>query len=397
MNRYEQVTQSAGLSEEDARRLALARPLLEHHFHEVARDFYAWIEQSPEARAVFADEAQLKRQEASLVGWLHRLFSGPHDESFAGATSRIGRVHQAVSVPQHLMLIGMSVIRVGLEKLVRRHPVPDADAVIRAIGRILDVQLVFMLDAYFEAMLARARDAEQLAAKRREQRLASIALLAAGLAHHTRNPLHGAALHLTLLERAIARGKATSAELSEAIGVIKSELARVGDVCDAFVDFARPEPLEIERVDLRDVCNGATSSVTKAANDNGVELRVELPEQRVIAWADRTKLMRVVTTLLQNSIDALERAPHGAGVVTVRTNRHGLSSIIAVEDNGPGISDASVPVFDPFFTTKAAAEGLGLTVAHRIVTDHDGEISFVSRPGRTVFTVTLPAKASVES
>jgi signal transduction histidine kinase len=61
-----------------------------------------------------------------------------------------------------------------------------------------------------------------------------------------------------------------------------------------------------------------------------------------------------------------------------------------VEDDGPGLPSPDAPIFDPFFSTKPHGTGLGLAITHRIVADHGGDITVESRPGRTVFRVTLP-------
>jgi nitrogen-specific signal transduction histidine kinase len=61
-----------------------------------------------------------------------------------------------------------------------------------------------------------------------------------------------------------------------------------------------------------------------------------------------------------------------------------------VEDEGPGVVNPEAPIFDPFFSTKAQGTGLGLAIVHRIATDHGGSVEFQSRPGKTVFRVTLP-------
>jgi two-component system nitrogen regulation sensor histidine kinase GlnL len=65
---------------------------------------------------------------------------------------------------------------------------------------------------------------------------------------------------------------------------------------------------------------------------------------------------------------------------------------IDVVDDGAGIADPKAPVFDAFFSTKAQGTGLGLSIVQRVVTDHGGDVTFESRPGRTVFTVRLPAE-----
>jgi nitrogen-specific signal transduction histidine kinase len=82
--------------------------------------------------------------------------------------------------------------------------------------------------------------------------------------------------------------------------------------------------------------------------------------------------------------------------VTVRARRLPRQIVIEIEDDGPGIPEGT-PVFDPFFSTKPEGTGLGLALAHRIITDHDGTVAFESRKGRTCFRFTLPAHLGTDA
>jgi signal transduction histidine kinase len=100
---------------------------------------------------------------------------------------------------------------------------------------------------------------------------------------------------------------------------------------------------------------------------------------------------QVLLNMIQNAIEALE--PQGGGKITLRARRKPASAVVEVEDDGPGVPSADTPIFDPFFSTKPSGTGLGLAIAHRIVTDHEGSIDVESKPGRTVFSVTLPLRS----
>jgi signal transduction histidine kinase len=91
--------------------------------------------------------------------------------------------------------------------------------------------------------------------------------------------------------------------------------------------------------------------------------------------------------LTRNAIEALQGP---GGKLTLRARGVDDAVELDVEDDGPGFSE-ELPVFDAFFTTKEQGTGLGLSLVHRIVTDHGGTIRVVSRPGRTCFTLRLPA------
>ena len=81
------------------------------------------------------------------------------------------------------------------------------------------------------------------------------------------------------------------------------------------------------------------------------------------------------------------------GIAILRARRQPMHAVIEIEDQGPGLPDPHAPVFDAFYTTKPDGTGLGLAIVHRIVTDHGGAVAVESRPGRTLFRVTLPLAA----
>ena len=86
-------------------------------------------------------------------------------------------------------------------------------------------------------------------------------------------------------------------------------------------------------------------------------------------------------------------AGSGGGHVALRVRRLPRSVFFEVEDDGPGLPSADAPIFDPFYSTKPQGTGLGLAIVHRIVTDHAGDVVVESRPGRTVFRITLPLES----
>jgi two-component system sensor histidine kinase HydH len=97
----------------------------------------------------------------------------------------------------------------------------------------------------------------------------------------------------------------------------------------------------------------------------------------------------VFLNLVTNAVQAMERS---GGTIIIRTRNVGEYVEVSVSDDGPGISSADLPkVFDPFFTKRAEGTGLGLTIVHRIVDEHEGHIEVESRPNGTLFRVTLPA------
>jgi PAS domain S-box-containing protein len=228
---------------------------------------------------------------------------------------------------------------------------------------------------------------------RRSEKLAAVGTLAAGLAHEIRNPLNGAQLHVSYLDRALRR-EGSSPEMLEAAGTIGDEIKRLAALVTDFLDFARPNPLEPKPVSLLRLLDRAASLIEYEAQRANVVVTRDLPSLDIEAEVDPSKLEQVLLNLGRNAVEAL--APCGGGHVTFRLRRQPKNAVVEIEDDGPGLPSENAPIFDAFYTTKAQGTGLGLAITHRIVTDHDGTIEVDSRPGRTLFRVVLPLHAVPE-
>lgn len=227
---------------------------------------------------------------------------------------------------------------------------------------------------------------------RQAERLAAVGTLAAGLAHEVRNPLNSATLQLQLLERRLAKGRPDPAATSSTVNAINSELDRLNRLVTDFLAFAKPQPLQLELVDLcalvRDVVHLTSVEAERAA----VTIRTECEEGVGRVPLDSQRMRQVLLNLVRNAVEAV--APIG-GTVTLRVHpeQHASSVVIEVEDDGNGFA-TDAPVFDAFYTTKDQGTGLGLAIVHRIVSEHGGEIRASSEQKRTQFRITLPQPVS---
>ncbi len=296
-------------------------------------------------------------------------------------------------VPDDLVETQGAIVR---DALAGKRAQPDVvDAMLRTrAGKIRDVrwQLAYAPTGDDEVILFAigqdVTDANLLAERtRHHEKLAAIGTLAAGLAHEIRNPLNGAQLHVSFLDRELRRSGAPTDTL-EAVSVVADEIKRLAALVSEFLDFARPRPPTIAPMSARALCERAVQLLSSRAAEAHVEVTCDLPMRDVVIQADAAKLEQVLLNLLGNAVEAL--TPAGRGKVVLRVRRQPRRVVFEVEDDGPGLPSHDAPIFDAFFSTKAQGTGLGLSITHRIVIDHNGDIDVESRPGRTLFRVSLP-------
>ena len=230
---------------------------------------------------------------------------------------------------------------------------------------------------------------EMLRRLMRSERLAAVGTMAAGLAHEVRNPLNSAGLQLTVLERRLTRGEPVT-EILPIAAIIKSEIERLDRLVRDFLAFSRPRAIEVTKVDVAALVSGLIHFIGPAADTAGVSLTTDVPPGLPPIAGDTERLREVLLNLTRNSIEALQDR---GGQVVLRARRDREAVELDVEDDGPGFSE-DLPVFDAFFTTKEQGTGLGLSLVHRIIADHSGSIRVKSSPGRTCFTLRLPAAAA---
>ena len=220
---------------------------------------------------------------------------------------------------------------------------------------------------------------------RHAERMAALGTMTAGLAHEIRNPLNAAHLQLSVVQRRLRQCPADAKGALEAVALADCEMQRLASLVDEFLDFSRPRPLRLHETDLRALTEEALGLTATHGAASGVALTLS-PGAPVCVCVDPDAIKQVLLNLVRNAIEASGRG----GTVEVAVHAHRQRATIAVSDDGPGLPAAQARMFEPFFTTKPCGTGLGLSIVHRLVTDHEGEISARRHQGRTVFTVSLP-------
>ncbi len=235
-------------------------------------------------------------------------------------------------------------------------------------------------------MTDRVRLEEQL---QQREKLSSIGLLAAGVAHEINTPLTGVSSYTQMLLGMLAETDPKHALLQK----IRRQTDRATGIVNNLLNFSRTGGVtQFTEVDLNRVLEDTLQLLEPQLRHGLIEVAREYGDGLPAAFGNAGQLQQVFTNLILNARDAI---PDG-GRVTLRTSAEsdGEAVAVEVEDTGIGIAPENVArIYDPFFTTKGVGRGtgLGLAVSYGIVQEHSGHISVESAPGRgTKFRITVP-------
>lgn len=222
----------------------------------------------------------------------------------------------------------------------------------------------------------------------RNQRLASIGKLAAGVAHEIRNPLSSIKGFATYFRD---RYRNVPEDVQTAEVMIK-EVDRLNRVISQLLEFARPLNIHKEWVASEDLINHGLRMLRTALDAKGIQIRLSLDPSIQALFVDKDRMSQVLLNLLLNGVEAME--PFGVLTIETRQRKEDGALVLSVTDTGRGISPEDLPhVFDPYFTTRPGGTGLGLAIVHNIVKAHQGEVRVESWPGKgTSVDIYLPAK-----
>jgi two-component system NtrC family sensor kinase len=232
----------------------------------------------------------------------------------------------------------------------------------------------------------------------RGEKLASVGLLAAGIAHELNNPLTGVLTFSTLVRKELPDDSPEAEDLD----LVIKETKRCATIIRRLLDFAREKAPEKDYCDLNQLLTDAAELIEQPARFEDIEVVLDLDLELPVIWIDEDLVKQVVMNMLVNA----EHAIGEKGRITLRTRRCAEKMSftadaepvemveIIVEDTGCGIPQEDLSkIFDPFFTTKGVGKGtgLGLSVSHGAVLAHGGDIRVESEVGKgTTFHVFLP-------
>jgi PAS domain S-box-containing protein len=223
-------------------------------------------------------------------------------------------------------------------------------------------------------------------------KLSSIGLLAAGVAHEVNTPLAVISTYAQLLGKQVVGDE----QKSKLLDKIAKQTFRASEIVNSLLNFSRTSSAAFEALDLNRLIRETLSLLEHQFEKQGITVATELGEALPAVRGNAGKLQQVFLNLLLNARDAMSELPPGAPRrIELRSQVAGEGAVrVEVRDSGPGIPREHLSrVFDPFFTTKGARKGtgLGLSVSYGIVEEHGGMIEADSTPGEgATFRLELP-------
>src|SRR5438094_534329 len=223
--------------------------------------------------------------------------------------------------------------------------------------------------------------------------------MSAGLAHEFKNAmaaLHGYAQFLQTID--------TDDQGKTATDALLQEVRNLSEMTTAFLNFARPQALQLEEISLNELIEGCARELLPMFADRRVEFIFSVGEPVTGKMngkdagdirADARMLRQAFLNLIRNAVEAIPDASANRRV-TISMNLEDEAkrrwAKISTHDTGSGIPDSDLQkIFIPFFTTKSQGHGVGLALAHRVITEHGGTLTVANAPeGGAVFTIRLP-------
>lgn len=223
-----------------------------------------------------------------------------------------------------------------------------------------------------------------------QDKMASLGRVATGIAHEIRNPLTAVNMYLDALKTAFDR-QTDERKQKETVDKLQSASNKIESVIRRVMDFSKPsEPrFVLEEINLPIEDAMKLSSVT--LRKSGIKIEKKLAENLPLCKIDPHFIEEVILNLINNASEAMKNMDKDKKI-KVSTSREGNFVIVRIADSGPGVLvDLRNKIFEPFYTTKKDSTGIGLSLVHRVITDHGGTIVVkTSKWGGAEFRIKIP-------
>jgi PAS domain S-box-containing protein len=256
-------------------------------------------------------------------------------------------------------------------------------------ARIIEYQgeeaiLVYNMD------ISRSRELEKLL--RIKDKMSSLGRVAAGIAHEIRNPLSGINIYLNTLEKIYDKRESLE-KVKEILGKIQLASIKIEAVIRRVMDFSKPSEPKFVLTDINKSIKEAVNLSEVTLRNRGIKIKKALASDLPLCQADPNLIEQVILNLINNATEAMQDMRKEKKIEI--TSSIGKDCILMiVSDSGPGVPLAMRDqLFDPFYSTKSSGTGIGLSITHRIITDHGGSMDISeSRWGGAEFKIELPIR-----
>jgi PAS domain S-box-containing protein len=225
-----------------------------------------------------------------------------------------------------------------------------------------------------------------------QDKMASLGRVAAGIAHEIRNPLSGINIYINTLQKLYDRPEEQE-KVKEIFKHLQSASGKIESVIRRVMDFSKPAEPRFVFDNINRSIEDAVKLTSVTLRKSGIKLQTTLAKDLPKCRMDPQLVEEVILNLITNAADAMKKTDGEKKIRVASSVRHDHITV-RILDSGPGVPmQFREAIFDPFYTTKPDSTGIGLSICHRIVTDHGGSISVhTSQWGGAEFIIEIPIK-----
>ncbi|MGD8389304.1 MAG: ATP-binding protein [Desulfobacteraceae bacterium] len=225
-----------------------------------------------------------------------------------------------------------------------------------------------------------------------QDKMSSLGRVATGIAHEIRNPLSGINIYLNALEKAYDRGEGAE-KVQQIIQQIQSASHKIESVIRRVMDFSKPGEPKLVSTNPNQPIEDAITLSAAALRKRKITLKTALTPHAPNIHADPSLIEQVILNLITNAAEAMKNQ-EGMRKIELTSSADDKNFTLNISDSGSGVVlHLRDKIFDPFYTTKNGSTGIGLSLSHRIVTDHGGSLEIASSQwGGAKFIVKLPVE-----